>query len=95
MPCCPLFHYRIWQLHGIAMLRAPINISKTNRRLPRISFRLFVRLTLNYIFIKWTLVRKKLLPDAEFGEDVVEDVVGGDLAGNLAQMVQDPAQILA
>lgn len=38
---------------------------------------------------------QKLLPDAEFGEDIVEDVIGGDLAGNLAQMVQDPAQILA
>ena len=36
-----------------------------------------------------------LLADAEFGEDIVKDIVGGNLAGNLAQMVQDPAQILA
>ena len=36
-----------------------------------------------------------LLADAEFGEDGVEDVVGGDVAGDLAQVVEGLADVLA
>ena len=36
-----------------------------------------------------------LLSDAEFGEDGVEDVVGGDFAGYLAEVVEYLADILA
>ena len=36
-----------------------------------------------------------LLADAEFGEDGVEDVVGGDFAGDLAEVVEYLADILA
>ena len=36
-----------------------------------------------------------LLADAELREDCVEDVVGGDLAGDLAEVVENTADILA
>ena len=36
-----------------------------------------------------------LLADAELREDRVEDVVGGDLAGDLAKVVDGAAYILA
>ena len=36
-----------------------------------------------------------LLADAEVGEDGVEDVVGGDLASDLADVVEDAANVLA
>ena len=35
-----------------------------------------------------------LLADAEFREDGVEDVVGGDFASDLAKVVDDSADIL-
>ena len=38
---------------------------------------------------------QRLLADAEFGEDGVEDVVGGDVAGDLAQVVEGLANVLA
>ena len=37
---------------------------------------------------------KGLLADAEFGEDGLEDVVGGDLAGDLAEVVDYAADVL-
>ena len=37
----------------------------------------------------------ELLPDAEFGEDGLEDVVGGDVAGDLAEVVEGLADVLA
>ena len=36
-----------------------------------------------------------LLADAEFGEDGVEDVVGGDFASDLAKVVHNAADVLA
>ena len=36
-----------------------------------------------------------LLADAEFGEDGVEDVVGGDLACDLTEVVEYLADVLA
>ena len=36
-----------------------------------------------------------LLADAEFGEDAFEDVVGGDVAGDFAEMANDAADVLA
>ena len=36
-----------------------------------------------------------LLSDAEAGEDVAEDVVGGDFAGDFAQIVHGFANVLA
>ena len=37
---------------------------------------------------------KGLLADAEFGEDGLEDVVGGDVAGDLAEVVDYAADVL-
>ena len=37
----------------------------------------------------------KLLADAEVGEDFAQDVVGGDFAGDLAQIVHALANVLA
>ena len=36
-----------------------------------------------------------LLADAEVGKDGVEDVVGGDLASDLAKVVDNTADVLA
>ena len=36
-----------------------------------------------------------LFPDAEVGEDVAEDVVGGDFAGDFAEVVHCFANVLA
>ena len=36
-----------------------------------------------------------LLADAEFGEDGVEDVVGGDVAGDFSEVVEGLANVLA
>ena len=36
-----------------------------------------------------------LLSDAEFREDVGEDVLGGDFAGDFAEVVEDFAELLA
>ena len=36
-----------------------------------------------------------LLADAEFGEDALEDVVGGDVAGDFAEMANDAADVFA
>lgn len=36
---------------------------------------------------------QRLLADAEVGEDVVEDVVGGDFASDFAEVVKDAANI--
>ena len=36
-----------------------------------------------------------LLADAELGEDGLEDVGGGDFAGDLAEVVEDAADVLA
>ena len=41
------------------------------------------------------LIINSLLADAEVGEDGVEDVVGGDLTCDLAQVVDYSADILA
>ena len=38
---------------------------------------------------------QSLLADAEFGEDGLEDVVGGDVAGDFAEMANDAADVLA
>ena len=38
---------------------------------------------------------QRLLADAEFGEDVLEDVVGGDFARDLAEVVEYLADIFA
>ncbi len=38
---------------------------------------------------------QRLLADAEFGEDGLEDVGGGDFAGDFAEVVDDVADILA
>ena len=38
---------------------------------------------------------QRLLSDAEVGEDGVEDVVGGDFAGDLAKVVDNTADVLA
>ena len=35
-----------------------------------------------------------LLADAEFGEDGLEDVVGGDVAGDFAEVVDYAADVL-
>ena len=35
-----------------------------------------------------------LLADAEFGEDGVEDVVGGDVSGDFAEVVDNGADVL-
>ena len=43
----------------------------------------------NYLIINY------LFPDAEAGEDVAEDVVGGDFAGDFAQIVHGFAYVLA
>ena len=40
-------------------------------------------------------VLQVLFPDAEFGEDGLEDVGGGDFAGDFAEVVEDAADILA
>ena len=37
---------------------------------------------------------KWLFTDAEFGEDGLEDVVGGDVAGDFAEVVDDAADVL-
>lgn len=42
-----------------------------------------------------TAVSKPSFADAELGEDVGEDVVGGDLAGDGAQVVEDLAELFA
>jgi hypothetical protein len=36
----------------------------------------------------------QLFPDTEVFEDVAQDLVGGDLAGDLAQVVEDLADVL-
>ena len=36
-----------------------------------------------------------LFPDAEFGEDALEDVVGGDVASDFAEVANDTADIFA
>ena len=36
-----------------------------------------------------------LFPDAEFGEDGLEDVVGGDVAGDFSEVVEGLANVLA
>ena len=43
-------------------------------------------------FYHWYAI---LLADAEFGEDGVEDVVRGDFAGDLAEVVENLADVLA
>ena len=47
-------------------------------------------------FVKGSLSHAEpLLSDAEAGEDVAEDVVGGDFAGDFAQIVHGFAYVLA
>ena len=43
----------------------------------------------NYLIISYSLA------DAEVGKDGVEDVVGGDLASDLAKVVDNAADVLA
>ena len=38
---------------------------------------------------------QRLLADAEFGEDGLEDVVGGDVAGDFSEVVEGLANVLA
>ena len=38
---------------------------------------------------------RRLFPDAELGEDGLEDVGGGDFAGDFAEVVDDAADVLA
>ena len=49
-----------------------------------INYDLFNYLTINY-----------LLADAEVGKDGVEDIVGGDLASDLAKVVDNAADVFA
>ena len=46
-------------------------------------------------FAKNHFPTQNLLSDAEVGEDVAEDVVGGDFAGDFAQVVHGFAYVLA
>ena len=41
------------------------------------------------------LITNRLLADAELGEDGLEDVGGGDFAGDFAEVVDDAADIFA